>query len=85
MTNIEHELRDEIERLKSALTEIGAFNDFAASDHLEKTGSYGRFDEPYSVKKARATLARAGLGAGLAPTSVPGGAGVPTQPKIEKW
>ncbi len=46
----------EIEHLRGALTSIADFDDALANAHLEKHGSYGGFDEPGSVKTARAAL-----------------------------
>lgn len=43
---------------QAALRTLAAFDDIEASDHLAKTGSYGRFDEPRAVSVARATLAK---------------------------
>jgi len=46
----------ERDALKEALTKIAAYTDDMASDHLAATGSYGRFDECYSVETARRAL-----------------------------
>lgn len=46
----------EIERLRKALTHIAAYDDELASARLAKTGRYGAFDEPGSVKIAREAL-----------------------------
>ena len=45
--------------LVKALETIAAFQDYTASEHLEETGSYSMFDDPQSVKIARAALAKA--------------------------
>ena len=49
-------LEAERDALKEALTKIAAYTDDMASDHLAATGSYGRFDECYSVETARRAL-----------------------------
>ena len=49
-------LKAENEILRTALTTIAAFDDAGASRHLELNGSYGRFDEPFSVRVAREAL-----------------------------
>jgi len=46
----------EVERLREALTEIAAFNNTGANEHLRRFGTYAMFDEPGSVKIARAAL-----------------------------
>ena len=46
-------------KLIAALTEIACFNDQGACRHLGITGSYALFDDPASVKAARAALAAA--------------------------
>lgn len=43
--------------LKSRLEGIAAFDDEGANQHLARSGSYSRFDEPGSVKVAREILA----------------------------
>lgn len=50
-----------IEDLAGALRNIAAYDDRPASEHLEKTGSWGQFDEPGGAQIARATLERWGL------------------------
>ena len=50
------ELQAENKRLREALNRISHWNDFRASDRLERTGSYAGFDEPGSVEIARAAL-----------------------------
>ena len=45
-----------IAELEAALRYIAAFDDAAASAHLERTGIYSAFDEPGSVAIARAAL-----------------------------
>lgn len=42
--------------LREALKKIAAYDDEGANQHLERTGSYGRFDEPGAVQVARAAL-----------------------------
>lgn len=44
---------------REALERIACFNDTSASQHLDRTGSYGYFDEPGSVQIARESLAAA--------------------------
>lgn len=44
----------------AALTRIAALDDDGANQHLETTGSYGRFDEPGSVQVAREALQEIG-------------------------
>ncbi len=46
------------EHMLEALTKVAAFDDKAASDLADITGSYSAFDEPGSVKIARDTLAK---------------------------
>lgn len=43
-----------------ALMEIAAYGDARANEHLRATGSYGRFDEPHAVQKARETIDQIG-------------------------
>jgi hypothetical protein len=57
------EAADEIERLTAALAaaeealrEIAAYNDEYGNERLARNGSYSAFDEPWSVKIARAAL-----------------------------
>ena len=47
------------EALLDALIKIAAFDDTSASEFLGRTGSYSCFDEPGSVKIARAAIANA--------------------------
>ena len=47
------------EALMDALIKIAAFTDTSASEFLGRTGSYSCFDEPGSVKIARAAIANA--------------------------
>lgn len=47
----------ERDRLREALTIIAAFDDLGGNNRLERTGSYGGYDEPGAVKTARAALA----------------------------
>lgn len=49
-------LQKRLECMKRALETIAAFNDEFANMRLEKTGSYGGFDEPGSVSTARQAL-----------------------------
>ena len=49
-------LQSRLERMEGALETIAAFNDEFANMRLEKTGSYGGFDEPGSVSTARQAL-----------------------------
>lgn len=48
---------NEVERLRAVLTEIAAYTDVSASNHLARSGSYSVFDEPGSVAVARKALA----------------------------
>lgn len=50
------EAADIIDELERALMEIAAYDDEFASRKLEETGSYGKFDEPNSVRIAREAL-----------------------------
>lgn len=50
-----------IEDLAGALRNIAAYDDKPASENLEKTGSWGQFDEPGGAQIARAALERWGL------------------------
>ncbi len=43
-------------KLIEALQEIACLNDIDGNHHLALSGSYGMFDEPGSVRTARATL-----------------------------
>lgn len=45
--------------LLEALTEIACFDDKQGNARLAATGDYGAFDEPASVKIARAAIAKA--------------------------
>ena len=47
------------EAMLDALIKIAAFDDTIASEFLDRTGSYSCFDEPGSVKIARAAIANA--------------------------
>lgn len=47
---------DRMRRYEAALREIGAYSDVRASNHLNRTGSYGCFHEPESVEIAREVL-----------------------------
>lgn len=48
---------ERIRGLEEALNRIACWGDKPANDLLGKVGSYGRFDEPASVKIAREALA----------------------------
>jgi hypothetical protein len=50
-------LKDALASARKALEEIACFRDEGANERLAKTGSYGSFDEPGSVKIAREFLA----------------------------
>lgn len=50
------EAADRITALEAGLRMIACFDDVGANAHLERTGSYSRFDEPGSVQIARALL-----------------------------
>lgn len=43
--------------LKARLEPIACHDDKGANEHLDRTGSFSRFDEPGSVKTAREILA----------------------------
>lgn len=49
-------LTEQLTAARAALNKIAAWDDYAGNGALEKTGSYGMFDEPSSVKIARDTL-----------------------------
>jgi hypothetical protein len=51
--------RRRINDLESALRKIACFDDKQGNEHLENTGSYGAFDEPYAVEIARKVLGEA--------------------------
>lgn len=53
-----NEVAAHIEELESALRKIASFNDEHGERHLTFHGSYAGFDEPASVKLARAALNR---------------------------
>lgn len=44
--------------MRQTLVGIASLNDTQANIYLERTGSYGRFDEPGAVQAARETLAK---------------------------
>jgi len=45
-----------VRELEAALNEIARWDDDGAHQHWKATGSYGEFDEPWSVKIARECL-----------------------------
>ncbi len=45
--------------LETALRRIACLDDKQGNEHLENTGSYGAFDEPYAVEIARKALGEA--------------------------
>lgn len=49
-------LEARLARAEGALRKIACFDDVAANERLAKTGSYGSFDEPNSVRIARDAL-----------------------------
>ena len=53
-------LAEDLREAVKALEEIACFDDQGGTAHLAATGSYGRFDEPASVKIARQALAGRG-------------------------
>lgn len=59
-----------IELLLVALHDIAAFDDTSANERLEKTGSFGAFDEPGSVEIAREALEKYRLTARIKQTLI---------------
>lgn len=51
------ERKKDLAWLKSQLENVACFDDKGANEHLARSGSYNRFDEPGSVKIAREILA----------------------------
>jgi hypothetical protein len=47
---------DKCELLLEVLRRIASFHDEGANEHLELTGRYSYFDEPYAVQNARKAL-----------------------------
>lgn len=49
-------LESQVETAREALEKIGAFDDEASNNYLERTGRYSHFDHPASVRIARQAL-----------------------------
>lgn len=56
------ELQRRLEIAMAALADIACFADTGAQERFNRTGSYGSFDEPGSVEKARTAIVKIELG-----------------------